>query len=144
MANTQQVNIGTSPNDGTGDPLRTMGTKYNAHGHPIADIDGLLLAARTVASGNTNMIAGDELGRTVRLSSSGNQDFQIDDDGDSGVTFAVGSKVVVRKSAATGIKRVVADTGVTFNPPGPLTIANQDQVLVLEKVAANEWDVTGA
>lgn len=48
MANSQQVNIGTTANDGTGDPLRTAFTKYNGHLHPAADVSDSTAAGRTL------------------------------------------------------------------------------------------------
>jgi hypothetical protein len=58
MANDQQINIGSSANDGTGDPLRTAFNKYNQHRHPVADLtDGGALAAKDTV-GTSDIDAG--------------------------------------------------------------------------------------
>ena len=58
MANTHQIGIGTSGNDGTGDPLRTCFTKYNAHAHPIADVTALQTALDAKATAANPVFTG--------------------------------------------------------------------------------------
>lgn len=63
MANDQQINIGNSANDGTGDPLRTAFNKYNQHKHPIADLsDAGTAAGLDAGTSNGNLVQLDSLG----------------------------------------------------------------------------------
>jgi hypothetical protein len=113
-----------------------------------AEIDGKLsaiVAPRAVSSGNTTLISGDEFGRLIELTGTGNQDRTVEQDGTGGFTAAIGATAYVCNAAATGTKRLVAGSGVVFAPPvSPHTIANQDDVVTVVKRAANSWRVVGA
>lgn len=134
----QYIDIGSSANDGTGDPIRTAGDKINDNFIEVyagigAGVITETTTARTAAIGDA--------GAYIRFTNGSATNFTIP--ANATVPFVIGTVIQGIQAGAGALSLVAAGT-VTINSRGAdLTLAGQYGVFSIKKVATNEWDLTG-
>lgn len=132
----QTIGIGTTANDGTGDPIRDAFDKCNDNftelytGAAVSSQSGTSYTA-VLADANTY----------IRFSNAGSITFTIPPNGS--VAFPVGT-VIEMEQAGAGALTVAPGSGVTVNSrSADLTLAGQYAVAFVKKVATNTWTMNG-
>ena len=144
----QTVNIGTAANDGTGDPVRTAGTKINAN---FTELYGLVYtnalaraaihAAPSVVTGTAYTLVLGDAYQHLRTTNAAAVTLTVPPN--ASVAFGIGAVVAFRQSGA-GLATLVAGAGVTLNSRGGLlNSGGQHAGFQIKKIATDEWDVWG-
>lgn len=129
-AQQQVIGIGSAPNDGTGDPLRTAMTKINAN------FSEMYYPTANRQTASYQLLLTDQA-KVVEMNVAGANDLTVPPNGT--IAFPVGSYVTAVQYGA-GLTTVVAGVGVTIrSSSGTLLSPGQYCPMVLRKVATNEW-----
>jgi hypothetical protein len=132
----QTIGIGTLPNDGTGDPLRTAMDKVNDNFTELYNID-----IDTQATDDYTLILTDNL-KLVTMDYASACTVTVPPE--SAVNFPVGALILIAQYGA-GQVTFVEGSGVTINSvDSALSLTGQYVTASLIKTAADTWLLTGS
>jgi hypothetical protein len=132
----QTVNIGSAPNDSTGDSLRAGGTKINANFTEL--YQGLVPASAKTAS-YTLVLA--DAGTVVEMNVASANTFTVPPN--SAVAFPVGTLIEVCQIGAGTTTIAVTSPAAINHPNSGLAIRARYASVVLRKRATDEWILAG-
>lgn len=138
---TQQIiNIGSAPDDNTGDPLRTAFNKSNLNFTEVytnLDLKSNLYLTHNRQTSSYVLILTDKDTKLVEMNSGSGNNLTVPLN--SSVAFPVGTQIAIVQYGA-GLTTVVASGGVTIHASsGVLTSPGQYCPMILEKIATDEW-----
>lgn len=135
----QPVNIGTNPNDGTGDPLRTAFDKLNDNDLYLESLS-LTVPSKEVSAGYT-VVLGD-MGHLINLSGATNQVVTIPALGSS----MPSGTIILFMRTGSGVPTIQGSGGVTVNgvSGGAYQVpVRYSLVAAIKTSASNVWALTG-
>lgn len=136
----QPVNIGTNPNDGTGDPLRTAFDKLNQNDSYLEGLS-LTVPSKEVSAGTYSVVLGD-MGHLINLSGAANQVVTIPAWGSS----MPSGTIILFMRTGSGVPTIQGSGGVTVNGVngGSYQVpVRYSLVAAIKTSVGNVWALTG-